>query len=706
VRWVHIPFDLEGYHYPLLNYAFQALQQGRFPEWDQSQYCGISFAGNPQTAIFYPPVWLMFVANAGRRALSYQSVQDLALAHVWLAFMLCFGWLSYRRLTGLAAALGAGTFAFSGYMLSQMQHLGIVMGYAWMPLGLWGIDEAVDRRRWRPLWKVILASAMCFLAGYTPTWAVFAFCMLAYAGWRWKTLLGTALALGCSMCVAMVQLLPALEATSLKQPELKYGAGVKDPGVYLSFLTPNFHNFGLHVPYETNAGREYLYLGAPALLGLLCLLRWRRRDIAPLLGMMAAVAVIVYNPFDLVWQAIKRFAVLTQVVRDWYFLAGLSLAAAPLAAFGLDAFLKQSGRARRRWMGWVAAGLVAAWTASVLIAGRSGTGLPWGRASMIEAGAALAVFGLGAYVLRGQRGAPGAALAAALLLTAGAEYHVYGTVRRFNAAEGIISGPVATASWVGVNSKVLTAILAHPMYRVVADRQPASYEFRLHGMRTPQGFDPFVTVPYRKLVQRVGKFTTDREMDIDCANHEGLRLLGVRYVMSNEHTAAQYRHLLSDPAFRLMEPSDSYFKIFELRDPRPTFGWTRQETGSTVRVDGWTPERRSFVVSSQNGGRFALSEQLFPGWRASVDGTPAGIERWMEAFQAIVVPPGEHRVVFEFRSPGLRAGAWISAISIVLLACGLIWSGAGNRQKQAPVASRHVHGPGVPASPGTDRAGT
>src|SRR5882762_8204518 len=117
-RRVHIPFDLEGFHYPLADYAFQAIRHGRFPQWDPTNYCGLPFAGNPQVALFYPPTWLMFVFNWGRGRLSYQSVEDLLLAHVWLAFLLCYLWLRHQRaLHPLAATLGAGVFAFSGYML-------------------------------------------------------------------------------------------------------------------------------------------------------------------------------------------------------------------------------------------------------------------------------------------------------------------------------------------------------------------------------------------------------------------------------------------------------------------------------------------------------------------------------------------------------------------------------------------------------------
>ena len=52
---VHIYSDIEGYHFPLQRYAFQSLKEGRFPQWDPSIYCGVSFVGNVQAAVLYPP---------------------------------------------------------------------------------------------------------------------------------------------------------------------------------------------------------------------------------------------------------------------------------------------------------------------------------------------------------------------------------------------------------------------------------------------------------------------------------------------------------------------------------------------------------------------------------------------------------------------------------------------------------------------------
>ena len=67
---------------------------------------------------------------------------------------------------------------------------------------------------------------------------------------------------------------------------------------------------------------------------------------ALVLGLVSVL--FVTNPFGIVWAVIRHSSLFAQVFRDWYFLAGITLAAAPLAAFGLDDFLGRKSRGRRR----------------------------------------------------------------------------------------------------------------------------------------------------------------------------------------------------------------------------------------------------------------------------------------------------------------------------------------------------------------------
>ena len=292
-RTVRLPYDMEGYHFPLFQYAFLSLQQGVFPQWDPSIYGGVSFLANVQTALFYPLTWLMFLTSWDKELLSYDSLQKLQFLQVALAFTLCYLWLSRRHLQTLACVLGAGVFAYSGYLCTQLQHFGLVGTYAWMPLAFIGIDEAAEGRTWKPLWKVTLAATMAFLAGYPPTWAVFAIAAGTYALLRDDWRRAPALAAGVALCfvlalvICAVQVLPVWEATQFREPENRYG-GIQDPMFFLNYLVPNYYDYAIDAAIQPFGGNDLFYLGAPGIAGVLLAVFTRRwRPIVPLAGVVA-----------------------------------------------------------------------------------------------------------------------------------------------------------------------------------------------------------------------------------------------------------------------------------------------------------------------------------------------------------------------------------------------------------------------------------
>lgn len=672
LRRYHIPYDLAEFHYPLADYAFQALKQGRVPQWDASIYCGVSFVGNIQAALFYPPTWLMFAANWSRQRLSYQSLEVLVIAHVWLAFLLCYWWLRTRKLHALACALGAGVFAFSGFVCLQLQHLGLIAGHAWFPLGFMGIDQAYETRSWRPFWKLILASAFCFLAGYPPVWVVFSVCMAVYAlarPWRTGVILGTAISLGISLLLCMVQVLPAWEASALMVKDAKYGLGIKDPRFFLSYVVPNFFNFGIHVPIHENPGMEYLYLGAPALLGMTLLLRRRNvRTLAPFLAVGAVSLILLTNPHNLAWNVIQHSSLLSQVCRSWYFLAGLAAVAAPLAAYGLDDCFNRPVRPLSRWLLWLALVLTAAWSGWELWRYLNGdSSLASGWRAALDSAMTLAILALSLYVWRAQRGATQILVAIVLLLGVGVDYKVFGTRKRFNAGEGSGQAYFSESSFPGFDPAAFRELQAHRQYRILLDPSgPSPLELRHAGLATPQGFDPFFTAQYRALLHNAAQFRSDWLFDIDPENQPAMRLLGVRYVVAYR-LGANYSQLAGSPNLRLVGTGDAPYQVFEYASALPPYGFADASSVRSVDVTLWTPERREFEVNSGRGGRFALQEQFFPGWRAAIDGQSVEIDHWHEAFQSLNVPPGRHTVQFRYRSKGLVVGAWISLGSLVML---------------------------------------
>lgn len=675
LRRVHVPFDLAGYHYSLNDYAFQALRHGRLPQWDPSIDCGLSFTANAQAATFYPPIWLLYLANWHRTRLSFLTLEIFVFLHVWLAFVLCRAWLEGRKLSSMACLLGAGIYAFSGYLMLQLQHLGLVCAYAWMPLGLSAIDESFALARWRPLWKLALASALAFLAGYPPIWVVFAACALAYTVARrplvWRNVLGVLYAFALSLLLSMVQLLPSWEASALAQHDLHYGSGIRAARFYLSYLVPNLFDFGIRTPVHTNAGYEYLYLGAAAFFGLACAIhRAEWRAAMPLWAILAVSLAAVCNPFGLVAAALGHSAWLGDLVRSWYFLAGITTALAPIAAAGFDRFLARRGT---RFSPLAAAALVAAcaaWPCAELW--MAGAGLPVGwRSAWPE----LLTFLLFAATIRIYRSATGAwrvALAAALLLVAGADFKTWGTSLRVNAEPGDLDRfNRQSGIFRGMSDANYAELRSHAEYRVVSDLGNSFWmEFRHFGLSTPQGGDPLLP---RQYLAVLGSAPGDTATDIDATRRKDLlQLTGVRYVLSSEN-GQRLDALLHDPDFRLL-PNPAYWKVFEYRGALLPYR-VEGPPGAAAERLAWEPERRAFQVRSDSPSRFILTEQFYPGWQARIDGSRVEIARWHGAFQSIEVPAGDHRIEFRFRSRLLFPGAAVSLGALAVLLALVLGAG-------------------------------
>jgi len=673
---VHLFSDIEVYHYPLQRYAFQALKEGRFPQWDPSMYCGISFAGNIQAAVFYPPMWLVYAANWRHQVLPFKSLEYFAFAHVWLAFMLCCLWLRARRLGWFASAMGGGVFAFGGYLLWQIVHLGVATAMPWMPLAFWGIDDAVERRDWHPLWKTALASALWFLAGYPPSWLAFCATILVYAlasRGRWRAAAGVSLAVAASLFLSMVQLLPTLEARSSMFTETRY------VGQTHSAIIPLFVANWLDLSRGSSMyylDCMYLYWGLAAIFAI----AWGacRRDLRPYwqpLVVMAVGLLLVLDPHALVYWTIMQIPGLEDVAQSYNFYEGVAAMAALITATAICDFLGSGARrAAPRWLMPVAAVAMAAWSVRQLRIWAQGGAFATGGRAVFETAIALALFAIALWTFRAESGGRRAWAAAALMLFVLCDYKVYGTNRLFNTRDGDVDDTYSVHGIRGIDDLAYQALWTNRDYRVTSDGAPGAVEFRTWGLATPQGLDPLFPKRYRAIILRWGAhFQTHRVFLMDYGNEQMLQTLGVRYAITYQGAAAA-PFLAESPNFRLVGPHDSFYRVYEYRHARPPFGW--DGTVGDARPAAWMPERRAFQVRSQRGGRFGLVEQFLPGWKATVDGDPVAIERWREAFQSIPVGPGDHTVVFEYHSRWLPLGAAISLASLA----GLVWVIAADRR--------------------------
>jgi Bacterial membrane protein YfhO len=98
---------------------------------------------------------------------------------------------------------------------------------------------------------------------------------------------------------------------------------------------------------------------------------------------------------------------------------------------------------------------------------------------------------------------------------------------------------------------------------------------------------------------------------------------------------------------------------------RPINGLAGEGEAEIVRYE---PDRVELAATADDRALVVLSDIHMPGWRATVDGREAPIERVDYLLRGVPVDAGEHRVVFEYRPASWRIG-WIVS---VLAAAGLL----------------------------------
>ena len=93
-------------------------------------------------------------------------------------------------------------------------------------------------------------------------------------------------------------------------------------------------------------------------------------------------------------------------------------------------------------------------------------------------------------------------------------------------------------------------------------------------------------------------------------------------------------------------------------------------TGSAHVVDDVSESVR-IRVTATTAGFLVLADQDYPGWEATVNGTPAPIRRANFAFRLVAVPAGTSDVEFRYRPQSLVWGALVSSATAAALAAAM-----------------------------------
>src|ERR1039457_4927225 len=126
----------------------------------------------------------------------------------------------------------------------------------------------------------------------------------------------------------------------------------------------------------------------------------------------------------------------------------------------------------------------------------------------------------------------------------------------------------------GVDDAAYRAMRENRQYRVVTDDGlgPHPTDYRMWGLATPEGFDPFLSVQYKQTIQHWVPFRTNRLFDTDVRNENMLQTLGVRYVLVREGTEHD-SVLAASPDFRLIGRKDIFCHVYQYLHAKPPFHW-------------------------------------------------------------------------------------------------------------------------------------
>ena len=431
---------------PWQAFAWESLKNGSLPLWNPLVGMGAPLAANYQSALFYPPNWLLYpLYLAG--GVEWQVWGQGLLAAIHLGWAATGMALLARRLgvSVLGQVVGGLAYGLSGYLVSRSGFLSINAAAAWTPwvlLGGWRLCASASSapggrggllalgRRGIPLAAGV---GMLLLAGHAQTaWYTLLLLVVCGAFWglqsggpnsgggrlghlfRTLLLLGLFCALGAAL--AAVQLLPTGEylLQSQRATAVDYDFAMTYsfwPPRFLTLFAPDFFGNPARGDYSGygNFWEDHLYLGLLPLLlalaaagaGLRALLRRKGAEggqpgFLTLLGAVVVVSFLLalgrHTPvFPWLYRHIPTFDMFQAPTR---FSLWAEFSLALLAAFGAGHWRRPRGRA----LYWTRLGTAGAFAIS-LGAAAAALLFPGVSPAFLRAMALASLFGVGAGLL-------------------------------------------------------------------------------------------------------------------------------------------------------------------------------------------------------------------------------------------------------------------------------------------------------------------
>jgi hypothetical protein len=672
VGGVYTHDDLGWLQLPIRYLYWQALNSGDNFLWTPQLSNGYYLHGEGQAGMYHPLHLLLYRTLSLERAFNLEYI----LSYVWM-FPGMFLMLRRLDFPQYASLLGALVFTFSGFNLLHSVHLNAIAVISHIPWLIVAIDVVFrTTNRWKlaaaQLGISLLTGSQLLLGQPQYVW----FSVLAeglFVLWflkdsvNWWRLMILVLAKLVGIMLGAVQLLPTMDVLSQSvriDPSLDFVLRFSLHPVNLVQLWSPFALEGRTL--DRFKQEAVLYNGAFCTLALVWLFvrrhslgRWRSLVMATSAA-ASAVLIVALGKYGGVYEWLARVPLVGVLRGPSRYVILVHLAMAILAAIALTDLV---GLLRRRErVPWCALWPFAA-LASLSVATTVAAVWVLSNASDYYWAAHLApvrhsVFGLAVILI-----------ATALVVAAarGARWSLYAIVVLM-----VVDITAWGVLWVWqVPPRSLAAVadahIAPPDTSGgrVYSQWNAANSLAMKGHRLSHGY--FTFLPAREL---------------DPKEPTTQRLAGVHWALNSD--GLKMKTLFDTPPgswIEVPEPMPRVRMVTHARVSKSVANDVEQiNIAETVLLDEAVElgqgevgtariltERPGFIevlTSSSSRQLLILSESYHPGWQATEDSGALTIMRAYGNFQAVVVEPGQRRIIFRFRPASFVAGAWISSLGI------------------------------------------
>jgi hypothetical protein len=260
---VTIPWDAKAHFYPQLQFLAQSLHRGEPPFWAPYVFSGSPQIADPQSLIFSPPFLVLALLDANP---SFQAADATVLAMLGLGGMAIIALFRDRGWHPAGAIVAALAFAFGGAAAWRIQHIGQILSLAYLPIALWLLTRALERRSWTDgLLSGLVAGLMVLgrdQVAYLGVWVLIGSVLAHWLekGDRWHTVRVSLAplafgAIGGAVVVSVPVLLTLLLAEGSNRPAIDYvgaGQGSLHPALLLTAFAANL--FGADGPLQDHWG--------------------------------------------------------------------------------------------------------------------------------------------------------------------------------------------------------------------------------------------------------------------------------------------------------------------------------------------------------------------------------------------------------------------------------------------------------------------